>query len=176
MFYTGRFCPNSVLSNIGKIIEELLQKRLYSSLGHNKCIYILQFGFTPIHSTNHELISINEQIKTFVDKNKFACGVFLDFQKALNTVNHKILLSKLSHYGPRGIPHKSFYSYLSNRKQCTSIDDADSAVLTVTHVVPQGSVLGPLLFLVYINDLHNVIKHSCIILLMTQIYFIQIFH
>ena len=93
-------------------------------------------------------------------KNKFACGVFLDSQKAFDIVNHKILLSKLNHCGIRGIRHKLFYSYLSHRKQCTSIDDADSAVLTVTHGVPQGSVLGPQLFLIYISDLHNVIKHS----------------
>ena len=75
-------------------------------------------------------------------------------------MNHKILLSKLSHYGIRDIPHKLFYSYLSNRKQYTSIDDADSAVLTATHGVSQGSILGALLFLIYINDLHDVIKHS----------------
>ena len=125
-----------------------------------ECKYNVQLGFRPIHLTNHALISITEQIKISVDKNKFAGGVFLDFQRAFDTVNHKVLLSKLSYYGIRGIPHKLFYSYLSNRKQYTSIDDGDSAVLTVTHGVPQGSVLGPQLFLIYISDLHNVIKHS----------------
>ena len=102
----NNYRPISLLSNIGKIIEKLFHERLYSFLEHNKCIYNLQFGFRPIHSTNHALISITEQIKTSLDKNKFACGVFLDFQKAFDTVNHKNLLSKLSHYGIRGIPHK----------------------------------------------------------------------
>ena len=158
----NNYRPISLLSSIGKIIEKLLQKRLYSFLEHNKCICNLQFGFRPIHSINHELISITEQVKTSLDKNKFACGVFLDFQKAFDTVNHKILLSKLSHYGIGGIPHKLSYSYLRNRKQYTDYDGADSAVLTVTHGVPQGSGLGLLLFLIYINDMHNVIKHSSI--------------
>ena len=102
----NNYRPILLLSNIWKIIEKLLHERLYSFLEHSKCISNLQFGFRPIHSTNHALISITEQIKTSLDKNKFACGVFLDFQKSFDTVNHKNLLSKLSHCGIRGIPHK----------------------------------------------------------------------
>ena len=94
----NNYRPISLLSNIGKIIEKLLHERLYSFLEQNNCIYDLQFGFRVLHSTNHALISISEQIKSSLDKNNFACGVFLDFQKAFDTVNHKILLSKLSHY------------------------------------------------------------------------------
>ena len=117
----------------------------------------LLFGFRPLHSTKHALIAITEQIKTYLDKNSFTCGVFLDFQKVFNTVNHKILLSKLNYYGIRGIPHKLFHSFGNNRKQYTSINDINSSVLTLTHGVPQGSVLGPL-FRSIINDLNHVIK------------------
>ena len=126
---------------MGKIIEKLLHERLYSFLDENDCIYNLQFGFRPLHSTNHALITITEQIKQSLDKNSFSCGVFLDFQKAFDTVNHKILLSKLEHYGIRGIPYQLFHSYLDNRKQYTKIDDTESTVSIITHVVPQVSVL-----------------------------------
>ena len=108
----------------------------------------------------HALITIMGQIKTSLDKNSFTCRVFLYSQKTFDTVNHKILLSKLSYYDIRGIPHKLFHSYLNNRKQYTSINDTNSFILTITHGVPQGSVLGQLLFLIYINDLNHVIKHS----------------
>ena len=106
------------------------------------------------HSAKYALIAIMEQIKTSLDKNSFTCGVFLDFEKAFDTVNHKILLSKLNYYGVRGIHYKLFHSYLNNRAQYTSIKDINSSVLTLTHVVPQRSVLGPLLFLIYTNDLY----------------------
>ena len=113
----------------------------------------------PLHSTKHALITVTEQSKTSLDKNSFTCGVFLDFQKAFDTVNHKILLSKLTYYGIRGTPHELFHSYLNNRKQYTHISDINRSVLTLTHDILQGSVLGPL-FLIFSDDLNNVIKHS----------------
>ena len=82
-----------------------------------------------------------------LDNNQYACEVFLDFQKAFDTVNHKILLSKLEYYGIRGIPHDLIKSYLTNRKHYTHINGVDSYNLTRTHSIPQGSVLGPPLFL-----------------------------
>ena len=91
-----------------------------------------------------------------LDNNQYACEDFLDFQKDFDTVNHKILLSKLEYYGIRGIPHDLIKSYLTNRKH-THINGVDSNTLTSTH---EGSVLGPLLFLIYINDMSRVIQHS----------------
>ena len=133
---------------------------MYSFLDKENIIYKLQFGFRPKHSTTHALISITENVKKALDNNKFTCGVFIDLQKAFDTVNHEIILKKLYRYGIRGKTHDWFTSYLTDRLQFVSILGIDSNKLTIKHGVPQGSVLGPLLFLIYINDIHNAIHYS----------------
>ena len=156
----SNYRPISLLSNINKIMEKIVYSRVFSFLDKNKIFYKQQYGFRPKYSTNHAIIDITEKIRETLDKNKIAAGVFVDFQKAFDTVNHKILIKKLKHYGIRGTLNKWFESYLDNRKQHVSVLGFDSENQSVNHGVPQGSVLGPLLFLIYINDLHRSVKHS----------------
>ena len=114
--------------------------QLTNFLRKNKVLFSYQFGFRNDYSTNHALMSLTEMIRNALDKGNVACGVFIDLQKAFDTVNHGILLSKLKHYGIRGVAFDWFKSYLSDRTQ--------------------GSILRPLLFLIYINDLSQSIKNS----------------
>ena len=125
-------------------------------------LYERQFGFRPNHSTTHALLEITEKIKQACDSGKYACGVVLDLQKAFDTVNHDILLNKLNHYGIRGIANNWFCSFLSGRMQFTSINKSESGKRELKYGVPQGSVLGHLLFILFINDLHKNVEFSTV--------------
>ena len=122
----SNYRPISLLLNINKIFKKLVYSRLYSFFNLHNCIFELQFGFRANHSTNHALFSLTEEIRKALDNSNFACGIFIDLQRAFDTVDHQISLSKLEHYGIRGIANGWFKSYLSNRQQFVSINGYDS--------------------------------------------------
>ena len=132
------------------IFEEVVDTRMYSFLTDNNLIYDRQFGFRSKHSTNYALINLTEDIKSYMDRGYIAAGVFTDLQKAFS---HQILCDKLTYYGFRGKSLNLIKSFLNNRKQFVSINGFESSKLNITCGVPQGSTLGPLLFLIYLNDL-----------------------
>ena len=156
-FYKGgssqdlnNFRPISLLSIFDKIIEKLMHKRLYEFLEHHNILFENQFGFRKKNSTIYALMEITERIKESIDNGKFGCGIFIDLKKAFDTVNHKILLTKLEHYGIRNELLNWFDSYLTGRKQYVFYNGESSDLRDINCGVPQGSVLGPL-----ISNLHK---------------------
>ena len=151
----SNYRPISLLSVFNKILEKLISNRLLKFLEKENIFFKGQFGFRPKHSTDYAILSIIDKVQKAVDEGELSCGLFLDFSKAFDTVDHDILIDKLEYYGIRGVGKDWFTSYLKNRKQMVTVNGATSDLVTVPCGIPEGSVLGPILFLLYINDYHK---------------------
>ena len=145
--------PISLLSCFSKVIEKIVCNRLTLFLDSNNLITNAQYGFRKNHSTLHPLVHFANFVSTALDKKEHCVAIFCDLRKAFDTVNHAILLNKLKKMGIRGNELLWFQDYLSNRKQLVHVNGANSLLKLLSIGVPQGSILGPLLFLIYINDL-----------------------
>ena len=151
----GNYRPLSVLPYFSKILEKIMYNRLYNHFINNNILYSKQFGFRKGHSTDHAQIQLIDQINNDFENNGLVFDVFIDLSKAFYTVFHQILLKKLIYYGVNGNNIRWFKSYLANRKQFLSVNNKNENFANITCEVPQGSILGLLLFVIYVNDLRS---------------------
>ena len=148
--------PISVLSFFSKVFERIVYDYLFDFICTNNILYDYQFGFRPGHSTQQAIITLIDKITKSLDNGDIVISLFIDLKKAFDTVDHRILLRKLYAYGIRGTMLKWIESYLSGRTQYVVFDGQESEIHGIQCGVPQGSILGPLLFILYMNDICNV--------------------
>ena len=147
--------PISLINTFSKILEKMVAIKLSNHLDINKLLHQHQYGFQAKKSTEHHLLHVTNKIGNALNNGEFCIGIFLDFKKAFDTVSHSILLDKLKAFGVTGVTHKWFTSYLANRKQQVEINGTLSDSKDIDISILQGSILGPILFLCFINDLPN---------------------
>ena len=154
----SNYHPISILSPFSKIFEKCLHIQLNNYFIQNNILNKNQYGFIKHSSTNDAVVDAYNEFLVNLNKKQVTCAMFLDLSKAFDCLNHNILLKKLEKYGIRGLPLKLFQSYLSNRQQFTIVNGVPSDMMKITCGVPQGSTLGPLLFIIYTNDLPQATK------------------
>jgi Reverse transcriptase (RNA-dependent DNA polymerase) len=142
-----------LLNTFSKILEKVVSARLVSHLDYNRIIDVNQYGFQRFRNAEQNLLQVVNFISDVLNKGNFCVGVFLDLKKALDTVSHDILLKKMHHYGIRDTPLRWFSSYLAGRSQQVEIEGNLSHSCPINISILQGSILGPILFLIQINDL-----------------------
>ena len=142
--------------SFSKYLERIFYNRLINFIDQFDILTTNPYGFRKGYSTSLALISLTNNISAAMDRKEYCIGIFLDLSKAFDAVNHSILLRKLQHYGIRGVALKWMNSYLSNRFQFVQYNEYQSVSEQICCGVPQGSILGPLLFLLYVNDIVNV--------------------
>lgn len=156
--------PVSLLPQFSKILEKLFNSRLDAFIEKHSLLNNSQYGFRANRSTAMALMESIEEITDAIDEYKYVAGIFIDLKKAFDTINHEILIDKLERYGIRGIVLQWVRSYLSNRKQFVRLGESMSSCLSIACGVPQGSVLGPKLFILYINDMCEVSRQLKMVL------------
>ena len=147
--------PVSILSSVSKVFERTMYNQIYQYFSDNKLFYQSQYGFRQNHSTEFATIELVDRLISEMENNEIPLNIYLDLSKAFDTLDHAILLEKLKHYGIKDRALDLLESYLTNRQQYVHLNDTTSDLLPIITGVPQGSILGPLLFIIYVNDLSN---------------------